>query len=57
MQYIVYWFNFPKESMLATMHSVFRTLKSGLLLTDQPNFQNGRTKVKDGIISGTKFSV
>jgi hypothetical protein len=39
------------------LHAVFNSLKSGLFhLTGQPNSQQGRSaKVKDGIISETKF--
>jgi hypothetical protein len=41
----------PKESLFATLHLDFNSLKSGLLrLTGQPNSQKSREKVKDGII-------
>jgi hypothetical protein len=45
------------KSMFAATHSDINCLKSGHLhLTGQPNSQKGRSaKVKDGIISGTKF--
>ncbi len=45
--------------MSATLYSMFNSLKSGLLLsTNQPNYQKSRAaKVKDGIISETKFLV
>jgi hypothetical protein len=43
--------------MFAVLHSDINSLKSGLLhLTGQPNSPKCReTKVKDGIISETKF--
>jgi hypothetical protein len=42
--------------MFATFHSMFNSLKSGLLhLTGQTNSRKGRAKVNDGIISGTIF--
>ncbi len=58
MHYFDYWFNFPKgKSMFAALHSDIHALKSGLFhLNGQSNSQRGRgAKVKDGIISGTKF--
>jgi hypothetical protein len=58
MHYIVYWFNFSTgKSMFAALHSDIHALKSGLFhLNGQSNSQRRRVaKVKDGIISGTKF--
>ncbi len=45
------------ESMFAALYLDIKSCKSGLLhLTRQPNNPKGRSeKVKDGIISGTKF--
>ncbi len=45
------------ESMFAALYLDIKSCKSCLLhLTGQPNNQKGRSaKVKDGIISGTKF--
>ncbi len=46
-----------RKSMFAALLSDINSLKSGLLhLTDQPNYQKGRSaKVKDGIILEAKF--
>ncbi len=46
-----------RKSMFAILHSDINSVKSGLFHpTSQPNSQKGRgAKVKDGIMSGTKF--
>jgi hypothetical protein len=44
------------EPMFVTLHSYIKSLKSGLFhSTGQPNYQKGRAKVENGIISETKF--
>jgi hypothetical protein len=58
MHYLIYWFNISTGNQyLMQVHAMFNSLKSGLIhLTGQPNSQQGRSaKVKDGIISETKF--
>jgi hypothetical protein len=45
-----------RKSMSATFHSMFNSLKFGLLhLTGQTNYRKGRAKVNNGIILGTIF--
>ena len=58
MHYLIYWFNISTGNQsLMQLHAMFNSLKSGLFhLTGQPNSQQDRAaKVKDGIISETKF--